>query len=118
MNSDRTDMALAHDKAEGLIRDKVADRLRGQDFDNPFGDESAKPVSQIVRDLALSGGGRALYFNHQIFWDVENLEDAKDQILLEVVTPEGWDEPLVDSDKMQVCGESKGHEYEILVELF
>lgn len=115
---DRTDIMLARDIQEGIKRDNyyrdLSQEVPAQEYANS--QESGIPVSQIVKNLAHQGGGRSLYYNHQIFWDMD-LEEAREEACISAIIPDGWDTPITDSEQILVDGHSKGHEYEIIVQL-
>lgn len=118
-NSERPDMQLEHDRQQGIIADNYAAELNKEIPEQPFASEGEGfKVSEIVKNLTRKGGGRALYYNHQIEWDME-LEDAREAASFDAVinTPSGFDAPP-DMEQIQVSGHSKGHEYEIIVEIF
>lgn len=116
---DRSDIALARDKQQGIARDNYYRDLNQGIPDQPFAEsrENGIAVSDIVKRLVRQGGGKALYYNHQIFWDMD-LNDAREQACLEVITPENWDEPITELEQIDINGYNKGHEYEINVSLF
>ena len=115
---DRPDIMLARDIQEGIKRDNYYQDLN-QDIpaqEYAASKESGIPVSEIVKRLIKQGGGRSLYYNHQIFWDME-LQEAREEACISAITPDGWDTPITDSEQILVDGHSKGHEYEIIVQL-
>lgn len=117
---DRPDMQLEHDRSEGAKRDNYYADLNKPVPEQPFADsdETAKPVSQIVKDLVRQGGGKALYYNHQIYWDME-LSEARQEASLDAITPDGWDTPVTELEQINVDGHAPGeHEYEITVEVY
>jgi len=116
---DRPDIELERDRMQGIARDNYYFELNKSIPDQPFATEpeNAFKISEIVKRLIRQGGGRALYYNHQIYWDMD-LEEARAEATLDVIIPEGWDEPITDLDQVQVDGHAPGmHEYEIMVKL-
>ncbi len=67
---DRDDIALARDKQQGTIRENVRRDQSLEIPDQPFAEsaEEGIAVSEIVKRLVRQGRGKALYYNHQIFW--------------------------------------------------
>lgn len=116
--NDRPDIELARDKQEGIKKDNYWANFNKPIPEQPFAkDESGLKVSEIVKSLVKKGGGRALYYNHQIFWDMDLLQ-AREEACLDCIIPEGWDDALTGLEQINVEGNNKGHEYEILVEIY
>lgn len=115
---DRVDIMLARDIQEGIKRDNYYRDLNQDIPAQEYADSknSGIPVSEIVKRLIKQGGGRSLYYNHQIFWDME-LEDAREEACISAIIPDGWDTPITELEQILVDGHSKGHEYEIIVQL-
>lgn len=119
IDNERKDIALEFDRQQDQIRENYNNRFHIPISDCPFAEEGEGDVkiSEIVESLAQRGGGRALYYNHQIEWDV-SLEDAIDDLLLKAIYPDGWDYPLADSEDILIDERDLGHEFEITVTLF
>lgn len=118
-NNERPDMQLERDRSHGTIRDNVAAEQNKPIPDQPFASEGEGfKISEIVKKLAQKGGGSALYYNHQIEWNME-LAEAAQEVTLNAITPDGWDSPLTGLEQINAHGHAPGmHEYEITVEIF
>lgn len=118
---DRDDILLAKDRDQSRIRENVyKDQMRSFDvssLDYAKNEEDGIPISKIVKHLVQRGGGQRLYYNNQIFWDME-LQEAREEACISAITPDGWDEPVTELEQIVVDGRGDGHEYEISVELY
>jgi hypothetical protein len=114
---ERDDIALEQDKQQGIARDNAANNLNRILPDMPFAESGeGLKVSDIVKNLVQRGGGQALYFNHQIEWDMD-LGEAKENAALTCIIPEGWNEPVTSSDQIVVDGSPRADQYEITITL-
>lgn len=119
-----------NDRPEFLLeKDRQTDQIR-ENYWNNFADSHNLPdslegspengiqITSIVRDLISRGGGRHFSFSEQIYWDAEDLWDAVDQVLLELIVPEGWDEPI-GSESIDISDESpQSNQFDIVIRLW
>lgn len=115
---DRDDMALARDRDQGrILENQTLERLKSiPEAEYAESVYQGLPITQIVREMAQANQHRRLYYKHQIFWDVESIHDAVEQISLEAITPDGEDEPVAaDLDWFTPHLNDKGHEVEIYI---
>ncbi len=109
---------LERDRQQEVIFENYWNNFNKEIPDQPYA-EAGKgiKVSEIVKDLIAEGGGRALYYNHQIEWDI-SLCDAMEEAAIDCIVPEGWDEPVTSLEQIDVTGRNLGHQYEITVLLY
>ena len=118
-DNDRPDIQLERDRQQGIRSDNYWKKFHEQPPIPEFSsDPESLSISQIVRNLILKGGGKALYYKDQIFWDKDSISDAIDDLCLECLIPEDWEEPLTSQDQISYHELDKGHEYEIILEIF
>lgn len=120
-DNERPDMVLERDRNfETITANRAKEQNPVSTGNVPFADENGegtRKVSEIIESL-LAKGGRGLYLNSQIFWDMD-IHDALDEALIKAITPEGHDSPVTSSEQVNVLGWRNGHcEYEFLVEIF
>lgn len=115
---DRDDIALERDRQQGVMRDNYYAEISQSIPDQSFAQMGGIKISSIVRALVSKGGGKALYYNHQIEWGM-SLEEARQEVCLECLIPDGWDTPVTGLDQVLVEGHTpQAHEYEIQVSVF
>jgi hypothetical protein len=80
--------------------------------------EGAIKLSDLVINLVKHHGcGRQLISKENLFLDV-NWDEIEEFVALQVITPNGWDHPLVDSEDIVVTHISDYCMCDISVELF
>lgn len=79
--------------------------------------KGAIKLSDVVTKLVHQGGGDALYDKQHLFLDID-WDEIEEYIALQVITPDGWDHPLVDSEDIVVTHISDYCMCNISVELF
>ena len=79
--------------------------------------EGAIKLSDVVCKLVRQGGGDALYDKHHLFLDID-WNQIEEYIALQVITPNGWSHPLVNSEDIVITHVSGGIMCDISVELF
>ena len=80
--------------------------------------EGATKLSDLVINLVKHHGcGHQLISKENLFLDV-NWDEIEEYIALQVITPDGWDHPLVDSENIVVTHISDYCMCSISVELF
>ena len=80
--------------------------------------EGATKLSDLVINLVKHHGcGRQLISKENLFLDV-NWDEIEEYIALQVITPKGWDHPLVNSEDIVVTHKADYCMCDISVELF
>ena len=109
---------LARDRQQEIIKENYWNNFNKEIPEQPYA-ESGKgnKVSEIVKKLVARGGGKALYYNHQIEWDMD-LSDAREEAAIDCIIPDSHDTPVTSIEQIDVTGRNLGHEYEITVLLY
>lgn len=79
--------------------------------------EGATKLSDVVIKLVHQGGGNALYDKQYLFLDID-WDEIEEYIALQIITPDGWDHPLVNSEDIVVTHINDYCMCNISVELF
>ena len=79
--------------------------------------EGATRLSDVVTRLVRQGGGDALHDKQHLFLDID-WDEIEEYIALQVITPNGWDHPLVNSEDIVVTHISDYIMCDISVELY
>lgn len=119
IDSDRTDIQKAYWRDQGQKIKNYYDKMR---INVPIASyaedaEGATKLSDVVTRLVRRGGGGALYDKQHLFLDID-WEEIEEYIACKVITPDGWDHPLVDSEDIVVTHISDYCMCNISVELF
>jgi type II restriction/modification system DNA methylase subunit YeeA len=120
IDNERPDIQRAYHASEDEKREAYYESLR---IDIPIArcaksEEGAVRLSDAVRELVENGGGRRLFFKENLYLDVD-WDELPELITTRLITPEGWDYPLTDSDNLNIDWHEPGsHQIEISVELF
>ena len=119
VDNDRPDIQKAYWRSEGEKIDNYHDKMR---IDVPIVSyaqdaEGATKLSDVVTKLVHQGGGDALYDKQHLFLDID-WDEIEEYIACKVITPDGWDHPLVNSEDIVVTHLSDYSMCDISVELF
>ncbi len=119
IDNDRPDIQKAYWRDQGEKTDNYYDKMR---INVPIASyaekaEGATKLSDLVTKLVRRGGGDALYDKQHLFLDID-WNEIEEYIALQVITPDGWDHPLVDSENIVVAHISDYCMCDISVELF
>ena len=80
--------------------------------------EKATKLSDLVINLVKHHGcGHQLISKENLFLDV-NWDEIEEFVALQIITPNGWDHPLVDSEDIVVTHKEDHCNCDITVELF
>lgn len=112
---ERDDIALANDRMQGVMMDNYSARFNKPIPDAEFSEDGLQAF-EICKNLVKKGGGRALYYKHQLNWDLP--ENVESEIAILAIEPEGWDSPVTDSENIDIQVNDLGHEVEITVFVF
>lgn len=74
-------------------------------------------ISEIIRNMVVNNKLYALYFKEQINYD-KDINDIAEDILVQAITPQGWDFPLTSSENFNIHINDLGHEIKIEIELY
>ena len=119
IDNDRPDIQKAYWRAQGQKIDNYYDKMR-IDVPIAFYAEDAMgtiKLSDVVTKLVRQGGGDALYDKQHLFLDID-WDEIEEYIVLQVITPDGWDHPLVNSEDIVVTHISDYIMCDISVELY
>lgn len=109
---------LEQDHQQEIITENYWNNFNKEIPEQPYAEEGeGKKVSEIVKNLVAKSGGKALYYNHQIEWDMD-LCEAREAASIDCIVPKNWDEPVTSIEQIDVTGRNLGHEYEITVLLY
>ena len=119
VDNDRPDIQKAYWRDQGQKIDNYHDKMR---IDTPIASYAqdaigAIKLSDVVTKLVHQGGGDALYDKQHLFLDID-WDEIEEYIALQVITPNGWDHPLVDSEDIVVTHIEDYCMCDISVELF
>lgn len=120
IDNDRPDIQRAYWLSEGQKTDNYYDKMR---IDIPIASyaenaEGATKLSDLVINLVKHHGcGRQLISKENLFLDV-NWDEIEEFVALQVITPKGWDHPLVNSEDIVVTHKTDYCMCNISVELF
>jgi hypothetical protein len=120
IENDRPDIQRAYWLSEGQKTDNYYDKMR---INVPIASyaentERATKLSDLVINLVKHHGcGRQLISKENLFLDV-NWDEIEEFVALQVITPKGWDHPLVNSEDIVVTHISDYTMCDISVELF
>ena len=103
VDNDRPDIQRSYWRDQGEKIDNYYNKMR---IDVPIASyakdaEGATRLSDVVTRLVRQGGGDALYDKQHLFLDID-WQEIEEYIALQVITPDGWDHPLVDSENIVV----------------
>lgn len=109
---------IAQDRQQETITENYWNNFNKEMPEQPYAKEGeGKKVSEIVKNLIAKSGGTALYYNHQIEWDMD-LGEAREAASIDCIVPFDWDEPVTSIEQIDVTGRNLGHEYEITVMVY
>lgn len=120
IDNERPDIQRAYWRDQGEKTDNYYDKMR---TDVPIASyaentEEATKLSDLVINLVKHHGcSRQLISKENLFLDV-NWEEIEEYIALQVITPDGWDHPLVNSEDIAVTHIEGYCMCDISVELF
>ena len=119
VDNDRPDIQKAYWRDQGQKIENYYDKMR---TDVPIASyaenaEEATKLSDVVTKLVHQGGGDALYDKQHLHLDI-NWDEIEEYITLQVITPNGWDHPLVNSEDIVVTHISDYAMCDISVELY
>ena len=119
VENERPDIQRAYWRDQGQKIDSYYDKMR---IDIPIASyakdaEGATRLSDVVKRLVRQGGGDALYDKQHLFLDID-WDEIEEYIALQVITPDGWDHPLVNSEDIVVTHISDYIMCDISVELY
>jgi len=119
IDNERPDMQRAYWRSEEQKKENYYNKMR---TDIPIASyaEDAKEVtklSDVVTKLVHQGGGKALYNKQHLFLDID-WDQIEEYIALQIITPNGWDRPLTNSEDIVVTHRSDYSMCDISVELF
>lgn len=119
VENDRPDIQRAYWRLEGEKTENYYNKMR---IDVPIASyakdaEGATRLSDVVTRLVRQGGGDALYDKQHLFLDID-WDEIEEYIALQVITPDGWDHPLVNSEDIVVTHISDYIMCDISVELY
>ena len=119
VDNDRLDIQRAYWQDQGEKIEKYYDKMRRNVPIASYSEDVIGTIklSDVVKKLVQQGGGDALYDKQHLFLDV-NWDEIEEYIALQVITPDGWDHPLVDSENIVVTHISDYCMCDISVELF
>lgn len=119
----RPDMQLARDRALGTIASNIRNRqLDREILKDALMNEWATcgngiPLSEIIKMLCVRGGGIRRITKSDVYPDC-SIDEIIDAIAMAADTiPEGWDEPIVSQEQIQVDLNRTGGVIEITVRL-
>lgn len=119
IDNDRPDIQKAYWRDQG---EKIENYYNEKRIDVPIASyaedaERATKLSDVVIKLVHQGGGNALYDKQYLFLDID-WDEIEEYIALQVITPDGWDHPLVNSEDIVVTHIEGYCMYDISIELF
>ena len=119
VENDRPDIQRSYWRDQGKKIDNYYNKMR---IDIPIASyakdaEGATRLSDVVKRLVRQGGGDALYDKQNLFLDID-WDEIEEYIALQVITPDGWDHPLVNSEDIVVTHISDYIMCDISVELY
>ena len=119
VENDRPDIQRSYWRDQGEKIDNYYNKMR---IDIPIASyakdaEGATRLSDVVKRLVRQGGGDALYDKQNLFLDID-WDEIEEYIALQVITPDGWDHPLVNSEDIVVTHISDYIMCDISVELY
>ena len=119
IDNDRPGIQRAYWRDQGEKIEKYYDKMR---IDVPIASYAEDAIgtiklSDVVKKLVQQGGGDALYDKQHLFLDV-NWDEIEEYIALQIITPDGWDYPLVNSEDIVVTHIEDYCMCDISVELF
>ena len=119
VENDRPDIQRSYWRLEGEKTENYYDKMR---IDVPIASyaedaEGATKLSDVVKRLVRQGGGDALYDKQNLFLDID-WDEIEEYIALQVITPDGWDHALVNSEDIVVTHISDYIMCDISVELY
>jgi hypothetical protein len=78
-------------------------------------EENRIKLSKIVENLVKRGGGKAVYYNRHIEWDINR---NAEEITLKITTPKGQIRPATEIEKIALIEQkTEMHQYLITVEV-
>lgn len=93
---------LEKDRQEGIKTDNYWRNMsKSFNLPSPEYSEEGTPIKEILRNLIQKGGGRFFGSKASINGEQEAW-DAIDELLLECITPEGWEIPLTERDQLDL----------------
>ncbi|GAC1456878.1 MAG: hypothetical protein NVS2B14_00170 [Chamaesiphon sp.] len=117
-DNERPDIALEHEKSESQKRENYWNQFNKSYPEPKYAtEESGIKISEIVLNLFKKGGGSALYYEEQIYFNMDTHEAVEDA-LLSAITPEGWDSPITEWEQVNYNLSSHGGEVEIIIEIY
>lgn len=119
IDNERPDMQRAYWRSKGQKMENYYNKMR---IDAPIASyaEDAKEVtklSDVVTILVHQGGGTVLYNKQHLFLDI-GWDEIEEYISLQIITPNGWDYPLTNSEDIVVTKKVDYCMCNIYVELF
>ena len=119
VDNDRPDIQRSYWRVQSEKTENYYDKMR---IDVPIASyaedaEGATKLSDVVKRLVRQGGGDALYDKQHLFLDID-WQEIEEYIALQVITPNGWDHPLVNSEDIVVTHISDYIMCDISVELY
>ena len=119
IDNDRPDIQKAYWQNQG---EKIENYYNEKRIDVPIASyaenaEGAIKLSDVVTKLVHQGGGDALHDKQHLFLDI-NWDALEEYIALQVITPNGWNHPLTNSEDIVVTHTSDYCMCDISVELF
>lgn len=109
---------LSKDRSEGIIRENH-DKKNHQIIHSSecASDGEGIKLSDIARNLLRNGGGLACYNIEQVEWDME-LAEIRQELALDAIIPDGWDEPVTGIEQINIDVVSNGTTFDLRIELF
>ena len=119
IDHDRPDIQRAYWRHQGEKTDNYYDKMRTDVPIASYAEDAMGTIklSDVVTKLVQQGGGDALYDKQHLFLDI-NWEEIEEYIALQVITPNGWDHPLTNSEDVVVTYIEGYCMCDISVELF
>ena len=119
VDNDRPDIQRAYWRDQGQKIDNYYDKMRitvpiAAYAENAIG---TVKLSDVVIKLVHQGGGDALYDKQNLFLDID-WNEIEEYIALQVITPNGWDHPLTNSEDIVVTHINDYCNCDMIVELF
>ena len=119
VDNDRLDIQRAYWRDQGEKIEKYYDKMRRNVPIASYAEDAIGTIklSDVVTRLVHQGGGDALYDKQHLFLDID-WNEIEEYIAVQVITPNGWDHPLVNSEDIVVTHFSDCCMCDISVELF
>jgi hypothetical protein len=119
IDNDRPDIQKVYWQNQGKKTDNYCNKMR---IDVPIASYAEDGIgtiklSDVVTRLVHQGGGDALYDKQHLFLDID-WDQIEEYIALQIITPNGWDRPLVNSENIVVTHVFDYSMCNISVELF